>query len=212
MAYRLNPRSTASALATLFFASVCLLGACGGRSRTIIDEGDDSPVAGAGSAGAPSTGRAGAASGGAVASGGANSSQAGSGPQCNNVKCGLPACPAGSKPVTLTGTCCPVCQSACAPDQGCLAIGCGPGTHAETPPGACCPVCVDDPGLTCEEGMKGYASSASSCSTNTNSAASAMPTAWFWHPSTCAKTAVSTQRCGLARPASSPTTCPTTRT
>jgi hypothetical protein len=59
--------------------------------------------------------------------------------------------------VTLPGSCCPICQSACAPAQGCPTIGCGPGTHSETLAGACCPVCVDDPGLSCDEGKKGYA-------------------------------------------------------
>jgi len=155
MPLRLNPRSTVPALASLFAATFCLLGACGGRARTINDDDDTAVRAGASSAGASSVGRAGAASGGAIASGGASSSQAGSGGQCNNVKCANPPCPAGSTLVTPPGSCCPVCQPGCA--QGCITIGCGPGTHPETLPGACCPVCVDDPGVSCAEGMKGYA-------------------------------------------------------
>jgi hypothetical protein len=158
MSYRLDQQSTAAVLASLLAASLCLLGACGGRSRTVIEPGDDTtPSAGASSAGAPGVGHAGAPGGGATAVAGASSSPGGGANRCDNVKCGIPECAPDSKLVIVAGSCCPICQPACTPAQGCPAIGCGPGTHSETLAGACCPVCVDDPGVTCDEGLKGYA-------------------------------------------------------
>ena len=141
------------------------LAACGGRSRTFIDVPDD-PSAGAGStqAGAPNGGGAGRASGGALgtaagapASGG--SATAGDSGQCSTVTCELAICPPGTQLVTPPGYCCPICQSACAPDMGCTTIGCGPGSHSEMLPGNCCPVCVDDPpnSPSCADGKMNYA-------------------------------------------------------
>lgn len=171
MAPRLQHRSIRAA-STLVFTVGCLLSACGGRSRTVIEvDDDDATHAGAGSAGAPNVGRAGAASGGAPFSAagapaagaqpggaGANNASAGASGMCPNVKCAALNCPAGYSPETLPGSCCPVCQNDCAKD--CVAIGCGPGTHSEMLAGACCPVCVDDDTMTslsCDDGMQAYA-------------------------------------------------------
>jgi hypothetical protein len=155
---------------------LCLLGACGGRSRTIVEQDDDdtTPQAVAGarasSAGASSVHQGGAASGlppekggapstngGAPASAGSPSASGGSSAQCQNVNCVMPQCDADMKLVTLPGSCCLVCRPACEPEGGCTTPMCGSGTHVGMSTGACCPVCVNDPQVPCDQGQMNYA-------------------------------------------------------
>ncbi len=172
MPQRPFPRSTPTLLAAVGAATLCLLGACGGRSRTIVEQDDDAtPQAGASasSAGASSVHQGGAASGlppakggapstsgGASASAGAPSASGGSSAPCQNVNCVMPQCDADMKLVTLPGSCCPVCRPTCEPEGGCSTPMCGSGTHLGTSAGECCPVCVDDPQLSCDQGQMGY--------------------------------------------------------
>lgn len=149
MAFRHNPRSTLPALVSLVAVTLGLLGACGGRSRSIVDpDSEPAPTAGALNVSA--------GSGGAVSSGGADASPGGMGNVCNNVNCATPRCADGFKLVTPPGDCCSVCQPACTPTDGCPNVICGSGTHLETPDGACCPQCVENPKPSCEQGRAIY--------------------------------------------------------
>jgi len=153
---------TMTALGALGLGAL-LLPACGGRFQTIREVEDET------AAGRSSTGGAGASQGGAAPSAGGAPSSAGapnsgggpssagapsSGGSCNNVKCTIPDCPAGSVPVYAPGACCATCSTTCAP---CPKIYCTAGTHAETLPGSCCPTCVVDSGIPCEKGRREYA-------------------------------------------------------
>ncbi len=176
MAQRLDLRSIL--LATACVATLGLLGACGGRSRTIIEQDDDDTTppavagASAGSAGAPSMHEGGAASAGAPAKGGAPSTSGGapsaagapsasggSTSQCQNANCVMPQCDVDMKLVTPPGSCCPICRPACEPQGGCFTPMCGSGTHVEMSTSSCCPVCVDDSQVPCDQGQMSYAQS-----------------------------------------------------
>ena len=176
MAQRTLLRSTSTVLVALCAAGLCLLGACGGRSRTIIgpDDDDTTPhgvagastssagassvnLGGATSAGAPAKGGAPSTSGGAPARAGAPNASGGSPDQCQNVNCATPQCEDGMKAVTLPGSCCEVCRPACEPAAGCVAPLCGSGTHLGMSTGTCCPVCVEDPTVPCDQGQMNYA-------------------------------------------------------
>jgi len=109
-------------------------------------------VAGSAAVGGGAAGRS--AQGGASAQGG-SFAQGGSG-ACSGPCSGI-GCAVGSTPMTLPGSCCPVCvpNVACGP---CMPPLCSVGFHSEVPVGQCCPVCVPNPGdEICLKGKADYA-------------------------------------------------------
>ena len=158
----MNHRSSfALTVLCAFGLFISLLSACGGRFQTMQELDGEG---GGGGSGATSTGHAGSTSAragstsvgvsGSTSVGVSGASSAGSGGAACDVKCNVPACPAGQLAVFQPGACCATCMPSCA---ACPVPKCAMGSHLETPPSSCCSICVEDGGASCKKGMQAYA-------------------------------------------------------
>jgi hypothetical protein len=150
---------------------LCLLfgSGCGGRAVTVEGDGGGGPVsagatsyagaanrAGGAGAGEGGASHGGASYGGAGNTGSAGAPAAGAGNSCGNVSCPANTCTIDQVPMTLPGTCCPICVSPCL-QQVCPGLACASGYQLQTQPGQCCPSCVPIPMLDCKSGQVTYA-------------------------------------------------------
>lgn len=168
-----------TALRALGFTTL-LLGACGGRYQTIVE---DDAASGRSSGGGPSAGRGGSVSslagsgvggsgiagsasagasiggtsmGGASSAGASSSAGSGGGTDCRMMKCSNPTkCLGGQEPIPVPGQCCVTKCSAC---PLCPSLNCPAGYHLETAASDCCPHCAPDNNVGfCQKGQQEYA-------------------------------------------------------